>query len=104
MITSPDPSPERMSVSRRREHARLSSHAKRRAKDRSIPDWIVDALFDFGVSRDAGGGAVSYSFTKRSWRRFAAYVGHLAHHVERYRSVYIVAASDGEVITVAWRH
>ena len=104
MITPPDPSPERAFASRRREQARMSNHAKRRAKDRSIPDWIVDALFDFGDSREAGGGAVSYSFTKRSWRRFAAYAGHLAQYAERFRSVYIVVASDGEVITAAWRH
>lgn len=89
---------------RRLGRAHMSKHAERRAKDRTIPASIVDALLDFGDHRKAGDGAEAYYFTKRSWRRFAAYIGRQAAHFERYRSTYVVLASNGEVITVAWRH
>ena len=83
---------------------RLTDHARRRARDRSIPHCIVDALLDFGNRAPAGGGAESCFFTKRSWRRFAAYLGTEARHFERYRSIYAIVAADGQVVTACWRH
>ena len=84
--------------------ARLSQHASQRLQDRSIPPSIVDALIDFGDREAAGGGAETCFFTKRSWRRYSSYVGPQARHFERYRSVYLVVGSDGQVITACWRH
>lgn len=81
----------------------LSRHAAVRCQQRCIPQFIVDALIDWGDSSDAGTGAFSYSFSKRSWRRFATYMGRDASRFERYRNVYIVVARDGTVVTVAWR-
>lgn len=81
----------------------MSRHAARRAKDRSIPQSIVDALLDFGDRAPAGAGAELCSFNGHSWRRYAAYLGHEAVHFERYRRAYVVVASDGDVITVGWR-
>jgi len=83
---------------------RLTAHAKRRAKDRSIPPSIIDALLDFGERAAAGGGAESCFFTRRSWRRFAAYLGPEARHFERYRSAYAIVGHDGQVVTICWRH
>lgn len=83
---------------------RLTDHARRRAKDRSIPPSIVDALLDFGDRAPAGGNTESCFFTKRSWRRFAAYLGTEARHFERYRSAYAIVAADGQVVTTCWRH
>lgn len=82
----------------------LTAHARRRAKDRSIPPSIIDALLDFGDRARAGGGAESCFFTKRSWRRFAAYLGTEARHFERYRAAYAIVGADGQVITTCWRH
>jgi len=59
---------------------------------------------DWGDRSDAGTGASSYAFSKRSWRRFARYLGSEARLFERYRNVYVVVAKDGAVITVCWRH
>jgi len=64
-------------------HAPLSRHARERMKDRSIPASVVDALIDFGDRLRCGGGAETCYFTKRSWRRFAAYLGTEARHFER---------------------
>lgn len=83
---------------------RLTGHARRRTKERSIPPSIVDALLDFGDRAPAGGGAESCFFTKRSWRRYAAYLGTEARHFERYRFAYAIVAADGQVITACWRH
>ncbi len=82
----------------------LSRHAQRRMKDRSIPPWIVEALLDFGDRLPCGDGAESCFFTKRSWRRFAAYLGTEARHFDRYRSAYAIVASNGLVVTTCWRH
>ena len=82
----------------------LSRHADVRTQQRCIPRFIVDALIDWGDCSDAGAGASSYSFSKRSWRRFARYLGVEAKRFERYRNVYVVVARDGTVMTVCWRH
>lgn len=89
---------------RNRGEPSLSKHARRRIKDRSIPLSIVEALLDFGERSPGGAGAETCYFTKKSWRRFAAYLGLEARHFERYRRVYVIVANGGEVITACWRH
>lgn len=89
---------------RSRREPSLSRHARQRMKDRSIPQSIVEALLDFGERMSGGTGTEICFFTKKSWRRFATYLGLEARHFERYRSVYVVVANDGEVITTCWRH
>ncbi len=88
---------------RARRRSSLSQHARQRMKDRSIPLSIVEALVDFGDRLPCGQGAETCFFTKKSWRRFAAYMGLEARHFERYRSAYTVVANDGQVITTCWR-
>jgi hypothetical protein len=73
-------------------------------QQRSIPQAIVDLLIDFGDMSDAGGGAERFSFSKRSWRQAASYLGTQAKHFERYRHAYVVMGPEGEVITVAYQH
>lgn len=81
-----------------------SRHAAIRTQQRCIPQFIVDALIDWGDSSHTRSGASSYAFSKRSWRKFAGYMGSEARRFERYRNVYVVVGSDGTVITVCWRH
>ena len=81
--------------------ATLTRHASCRVQQRSIPQAVIDLLLDFGDATSAGLGVERYSFSKRSWRAVAAYMGSGAKHYERYRSAYIVIAS-GYVITAAW--
>jgi len=83
---------------------KMTRHAEKRANQRSIPLAIVDALRDCCDPIPAGGGAESYSFTKRSWRKAQAYWGPQAKYFERYRNVYVIVSSEGNVITAAWRH
>lgn len=83
--------------------SKLSKHAAIRAQQRSIPRVIHDALLDWGDRRKAGSGVTSYSFSKRSWGKFAKYLGAEAKRLERYRNAYIVVAGDGTIITVCWR-
>lgn len=82
----------------------FTRHGKTRQQQRCIPQCIVEALIDFGTERFAGGGTRSFSFTKRTWRQFSAYMGRDVRAYERYRDVYLVLAEDGSIITVAWRH
>lgn len=82
----------------------MTRHAASRVQQRSIPASIVDALLDYGDRQAAGGGAETCFFSKRSWQRFATYLGREARHFERYRSVYAIVSADGDVITASWRH
>lgn len=90
--------------SRGHQALKLTRHAAVRTQKRSIPQFIHDGLLDWGDRGDAGSGASSYSFSKRSWRRFAKYLGTEAKRFDRYRNAYIVVADDGTIITVCWRH
>jgi len=82
----------------------LSRHARTRARQRSIPNSVIDGLLDFGDRARSGPGAETCYFTKRSWKKFAVYLGHEARHFERYRSVYAILGDDGQVVTICWRH
>lgn len=81
----------------------LSRHAAVRSQQRCIPRFVIDVLIDWADRSDAGSGASSYAFSKRSWRRFATDRGRDARRFERYRDVYVVVARDGTVVTVCWR-
>lgn len=82
----------------------LSQHAKKRSKQRSIPEVVIDLLLDFGDETHLGSGATSFSFRKKSWSRAVKYLGAKAKYFERYRACYVVVAEDGTVITVAYCH
>ena len=84
--------------------APMTKHALCRQQQRSIPQAVIDALLDFGERRPAGGGAVSVYFTKRTWRKFNSYVGAAVKGFERYRSCYVIEASNGTIVTAAFRH
>ena len=81
----------------------LSQHACKRQQQRAIPTVIVDCLIDFGDVRSAGRGATSHYFTKRSWRKVAAYLGRNTRQFTDYRNTYVIVA-DGIVVTAAYRH
>lgn len=83
---------------------KLTRHAETRVRQRSIPASVVDALLDFGERARAGTGAEVCYFSKKAWKRFAAYLGQEARHFERYRACYAVIADDGQVVTACWRH
>lgn len=78
-------------------------HSSCRSQQRSIPDFAIDLVLDYGKCSPAGRGAESYSFDKRSWRKACDCLGSDVRRYERYRSIYVIV-SDGRIVTVAWRH
>ena len=82
----------------------LTVHASQRMQQRCIPPAIIDLLLDFGASAPAVGGVDRYTFTKRSWRRAAGYLGSQAKHFERYRDAYLIVSPEGDIVTAAYRH
>ena len=87
-----------------RDTAHSTRHGQRRQADRCVPQFIIDALIDFGEERHLGGECRSYSFTKATWKRYARYMGPAIAGQERYRNVYLVVAGENLIVTVAWRH
>ena len=82
----------------------VSIHAAIRIRQRAIPQFVIDALQDFGDMQLVGQGCESFYFTGRSWKRFMAYMGPAARSMDRFRDAYVIVADDGTVVTVAWRH
>lgn len=81
---------------------RLSRHATIRMQQRSIPPQVIDLLLDFATPVPAGGGAMSYHFTRITWDEAMAGAGSAAPQLQRYRNAYVVEGRDGTVITAAW--
>lgn len=81
----------------------LTAHAVRRSRERSIPEFIIEALLDYGDRHPAPGNAERIVFGRRGWARFAKRLGREARHFERYRRVYLIVSNDGYVITAAWQ-
>ena len=64
---------------------------------------MIEGLLDFGEwRRTRDGKAWRWTFGKRGWRRFSAFLGPEARHFERYRRAYVVTTADGAILTVAW--
>ncbi len=82
----------------------MTNHGLCRQQQRAYPNVIADALLDFGERRLAGNGCDEVYFTKRSWRKFSAYMGTGIKGLERYRNCYLIQAADGAIVTVAFRH
>ncbi|MFQ3665202.1 MAG: hypothetical protein SNJ79_04075 [Sphingomonadaceae bacterium] len=83
--------------------ARVTPHARQRQRARAIPQAVEDALLDFGTAeRTRDGVAWRWTFGKRGWARFCAWMGPAARHMARFRRAYVVTASDDTVVTVAW--
>lgn len=91
-------------VTRFEAFSNMTTHAQRRSHERGIPQLIIDALQDYGDTRSACNGSEEFYFTRKSWKRFASYVGPLVTKLEKYRNTYAIVAPDGFVVTVAWRY
>ncbi len=82
----------------------FTRHAQERARQRSIPQIVIDLVVDFGrVQRHRG--ADVYSLDKRSRRSVRSYLGcELYRRIEEFLGVYVVVADAGRIITVAHRY
>ena len=81
----------------------FTRHARRRQQQRVIPQVIIEAILDYGEAhRTPDGKAWRWRFGKRGWKRFAAFMGPMARHYERYRRAYLVTSPEGALLTVAW--
>lgn len=82
--------------------ARLTRHAACRSQKRSIPQYVIDLLIDYGQEVSAGGGCCKYHFTGCTWNELAKRIGARAKYIERYRSAYVVVSADCWVVTAGW--
>lgn len=84
---------------------RLSSHARARLRQRSVPPFVVRLLFDHGVRERSHRGAVILFFDKRSRSRVAAELGRslFSRLDSHFLDAYAVVSRDGEVVTVGYR-
>ena len=82
----------------------LSTHANVRCAQRSISNAGIEFVLDYGVARPCGRGCESYSFDRRSWSAAVTALGSQIIRFERYRNLYVIVATDGAIVTVAWRH
>ncbi|MCS6986308.1 MAG: hypothetical protein NZM40_02570 [Sphingomonadaceae bacterium] len=89
-----------------RPQAVRTRHAQVRQRQRGIPDVVIDGILDFGTAtRTPDGQAWRWTFGKRGWARFCAWMGRAARQFDRYRWVYVITSDDDVVLTAAfdWR-
>jgi len=83
--------------------ARLTKHAQKRAKQRSIQPAVIEWLYDYGTPSFAGDGAERFIFDKSARRRLRSNLGSgIYRQVEPFLDAYVIRSSDGAVITCGW--
>jgi hypothetical protein len=83
--------------------ARLSKHAEKRSKQRSIQPKVIEWLYDYGTPSFAGEGAERLIFDKSARRRLRRDLGNrIYRQVEQFLDAYVIRSSDGDVITCGW--
>jgi len=79
-------------------------HAKTRMQQRGIDPLIVDLLLQYGSEEHDGRGAIRRFFDKTARRSLRRNIGrNLYRHLDHYWNAYLVE-SDGQIVTVGWRH
>jgi len=81
-----------------------TAHAEARIRQRGIPIWVLDLLFEHGKARHDGRGGELVTFPKRcreKLRRMLPRTDYAA--AERYFNVYAVVSSDGVLVTAGHR-
>ena len=83
--------------------AEYTKHGSARARQRGIPQLILDWLIEYGrLTRKRG--ADVYIFDKESRRRLRCDIGSLAYkRLADLFDAYVVVSDDGKVITTGWR-
>lgn len=83
---------------------KMTHHGAQRAQQRAVPPAVLDWLVRFGEEEFLGQGVRRYAFTRRTWKRLAAYLGTIGMaEPEKARSAYALVSQDDSVITVGYR-
>lgn len=83
----------------------LTSHALKRARQRSVPPVVIEWLGEFGHEKFDGRGGIIRYFDQDGLRRMERRLGrHFVRENNRYWRCYLVeSAGDGSVVTVGRR-
>lgn len=84
---------------------KMTSHAEKRAAERSVPEIGRWLLMDFGVRRRAGNGTESVYFDNKSWKEVERFCGVWPlKKMDQLRRLYAVVSDSGAVVTFAYRN
>jgi len=82
---------------------KLSRHAEKRAKQRSVQPKVIEWLYDYGTSSFAGDGAERLIFDKSAKRRLRNDLGSsIYRQVEQFLDAYVIRSANGDIITCGW--
>lgn len=79
-------------------------HFNKRAQQRSIRDFVVNFLLNYGNSRPAGRGCQSLYFDKQALLDIKCENEDIYKKIERYKNSYIILSDDGALVTAARIH
>lgn len=80
----------------------LTRHAQTRKCQRSIPQYVISAAYEFGTSYRVNGDACSYSLDRKSVELAGeSYGRRITASLSRYIGVYIIVGEGGQVVTAA---
>jgi hypothetical protein len=82
----------------------FSHHARQRKQQRAVPQIGVWALLEFGAHEPAGDGCSRLFFDRTAWKKVQRFFGNWPlKSMDRLKDLYLVVASDGIVVTIAYR-
>lgn len=82
----------------------MSRHAQQRSQQRGIPSFVVDILFDYGVSEHNKRGVEVLYLDKRAKIAAAMRMKEIGmKNTDHYLNTYLVENSNGCVVTVGHR-
>ena len=80
----------------------LTRHAQARKCQRSVPSFVISAIYEFGSPNDVRGTAQSYTLDREAIELANDHYSRpVLANLTRYLGVYVVVSQCGKILTVA---
>ena len=80
----------------------LTRHAEARQRQRSIPSYVISAIYAFGSDRSVKGGTMSYTLDSEAIELAReSCPENIGKTLSKYLGVYLIIGEEGKIITVA---
>lgn len=80
----------------------LTRHAEARQHQRSIPGYVIAAIYAFGSDRSVRGSVMSYTLDREAVELARdSYPESVGKTLSKYLGVYLIVGDEGKIITVA---
>ncbi|RTE66109.1 hypothetical protein EH243_08290 [Amphritea opalescens] len=78
----------------------ITQHARKRLKQRAIPDAMASLIINYGKEMYQKGGTYKYQLTKRDAKHLKQDLNRVLNHLDSLSDTYLIESEDGRIITV----